>query len=156
MTSETLRFNNLVRSFLLITIIGAGSLCGASDAQAKSRQTTSAGGATDVKGTWSGTFFSKHANIAPFTMTVVISQDARGTLTGSASLNSDCLKDAQLQVTVTGVKVVLAGSNDEGHNITVRGTLDNAGALLKSTYILNGSATGNCETDDGSGDLVKR
>jgi hypothetical protein len=89
-------------------------------------------------------------------MTVVISQDARGILTGSASLNSDCLKDAQLRVTVTGAKVVLAGSNDEGHNITVRGTLDHAGALLKSTYILNGSSTGSCETDDGSGDLVKR
>ena len=62
----------------------------------------------------------------------------------------------QLQVTVTGSKVVLAGSNEEGHNITVRGTLDKTGTLLKSTYILNGSATGNCETDDGSGDLVKR
>jgi hypothetical protein len=89
-------------------------------------------------------------------MTVEISQDTPGTLIGSANLNSDCLKGAQLQVTVTGSKVVLAGSNPEGHNITLRGTLDKTGTLLKSTYILNGSATGSCETDDGSGDLLKR
>ena len=38
----------------------------------------------------------------------------------------------------------------------MRGTLDKTGTLLKSTYILNGSATGNCETDDGLGTLVKR
>ena len=62
----------------------------------------------------------------------------------------------QLKVTVTGSKVVLAGSNEHGDNITVRGTVDNTGTLMKSTYILNGSATGSCETDDGSGDLVKR
>ena len=89
-------------------------------------------------------------------MTVVISQDAPGTLIGSASLNSDCLEGVQLQVTVTGSKVVLAGSNEEGHNITLRGTLDNTGTLLKSTYILNGSATGKCETDDGSGTLARQ
>ena len=82
MTSKTLLFNNLVSSLLLITVIGAGSLCGASPAQAKSGQATSAAGATDVTGTWSGTFFPKHANVASFTMTVDINQDADGSLIG--------------------------------------------------------------------------
>jgi hypothetical protein len=155
MTSKTLMFNNLVSSFLLIIVICAGSLCASSPAEANSGP-TSAAGATDVRGTWSGTFFPKHTNVAAFTITVVISQDAHESLIGSASLNSDCLKDVRLQVTVTGPKVVLAGSNEAGHNITVRGTLDKTGTLLKSTYILNGSATGSCETDNGSGTLAKQ
>lgn len=115
-----------------------------------------AAASADVKGTWSGTFFSKHANVASFTMTVVISPDEHGNLIGSTSLNSDCLKGVQLHVTVTGSKVVLAGSDERGNNITVRGLLDSAGSLMKSTYILNGSASGNCETDNGSGELAKR
>jgi hypothetical protein len=113
-------------------------------------------GAADVTGTWSGTFFSKHSNVAPFTMTVVINPDSRGHLVGSSTLNSDCLKGAQLEVTVTGSKVVLAGSDEEGDSITVRGTVDSTGALLKASYILNGSASGRCETDDGTGNLAKR
>jgi hypothetical protein len=88
-------------------------------------------------------------------MTVVISQEPSGTLIGSTSLNSDCLKDARVQVTVTGSKVVLAGSDDHGNNITVRGTLDSTGTVLKSTYILSGSATGSCEIDRGSGTWAK-
>jgi len=110
----------------------------------------------DVRGTWSGTLYSKHSNVVPFTITVEINPDARGHLIGTSSLSSDCLKGAKLQVTVTGAKVVLAGSDEEGDNITVRGTLDASGTLLRSTYILNGSATGKCETDDGAGDLAKR
>ena len=62
----------------------------------------------------------------------------------------------QLEVTVTGSKVVLAGSDEEGDNITVRGTVDKTGTLLKSSYILNGSATGRCETDTGTGSLARR
>jgi hypothetical protein len=61
-----------------------------------------------------------------------------------------------LEVTVTGSDVVLAGSDKDGNNMTVRGSLDNTGTLLKSTYILNGSATGECETDDGTGTLTKQ
>ena len=156
MASNTLLFRNLVISFLLVIVIGASSSWAATPADAKSGQSSSSARLADLTGTWSGTFFSKHANVASFTMTVEISQDTPGTLIGSANLNSDCLKGAQLQVTVTGSKVVLAGSNPEGHNITLRGTLDKTGTLLKSTYILNGSATGSCETDDGSGDLLKR
>jgi hypothetical protein len=112
--------------------------------------------AADVRGTWSGTLYSKHSNVVPFTITVEINPDARGHLIGASSLSSDCLKGAKLQVTVTGANVVLAGSDEEGDNITVRGTLDASGTLLRSTYILNGSASGKCETDDGAGDLAKR
>ena len=57
---------------------------------------------------------------------------------------------------MTGTSLVLAGSDEEGDNITVRGTLDSSGTILKSSYILNGSATGKCETDHGTGDLAKR
>jgi hypothetical protein len=110
----------------------------------------------DVKGTWSGTFFSKHSDTAPFTMTVVITPNGEGHLVGSSSLNSDCLKGAQLNVTWDSSVLVLAGSDEEGDSITVRGTLDSSGTLLKTTYILNGSPSGRCETDDGSGSLAKR
>jgi hypothetical protein len=89
-------------------------------------------------------------------MTVVINPDSRGHLIGSSTLNSDCLKDVRLEVTVTGSNVVLAGSDENGDNITVRGTVDKTGTLLKASYILNGSATGRCETDNGTGDLAKR
>jgi len=142
-------------------MMGAAYLYAPSPAGAQSRQPTSAAGstqqpATQISGTWSGTFFSKDSNIAPFTMTVVMNPDSRGHLIGSSTLNSDCLKGAQLEVTVTGSKVVLAGSDEEGDSITVRGTVDKAGTLLKASYILNGSATGRCETDEGTGSLARR
>jgi hypothetical protein len=155
MTSKTL-FNNVVSSFLILIVICAGSICASNLAEAKSGQATSPAGATDVRGTWSGTFFPKHANVAPFTMTVVINEDAEGSLIGDSSLNSNCLKGVRLKVTVTGSKVVLAGSDEHGDNITVRGTVDKTGTLMKSTYILNGSATGSCETDQGLGTLAKQ
>lgn len=161
MTSKSFLINVLFPSFLLISTVTAGSFYAAASTNPHGKQTTSAAGSTqqaaaDVRGTWSGTFFSKHSNVAPFTMTVVISPDSRGHLIGSSSLNSDCLKGVQLEVTVTGSQVVLAGSNEAGDNITVRGTVDNTGTLLKAKYILNGSATGTCETDDGTGTLAKR
>jgi len=160
MTSKTFLINVLFPSFLLISTVGAGPIYAAAHANPDSKPTSAAGStqqaATDVRGTWSGTFFSKHSNVPPFTMTVVISPDSRWHLIGSSSLNSDCLKGAQLEVTVTGSQVVLAGSNEAGDNITVRGTVDNTGTLLKAKYILNGSATGTCETDDGTGTLAKR
>ena len=55
-----------------------------------------------------------------------------------------------------GTQITLAGSDDEGDNITVRGTVDGTGTMLKANYILNGSASGRCETDDGTGNLAKR
>ena|SRR5215467_3293491 len=110
----------------------------------------------DVTGTWSGTFYSKYSDMPPFTITLVITRDEKGHLLGASSLSSDCLKGAHLEVTVRGSQVVLAGSDQDGDNLTVRGTLDNTGALLKSSYILNGSANGKCETDTGTGGLAKR
>jgi hypothetical protein len=112
--------------------------------------------ATDVRGRWSGTLSSNHSGVAPFTITVAIDADSRGHIVGSSTLNSQCLKGARLEVTVTGSTVVLAGSDKAGNNMTLRGSLDNTGTLLKSAYILNGSATGGCETDDGTGTLTKR
>lgn len=162
MTSKTFSFHVLFFSLLLLmSMMGAPYLYAASPADGQSKQATPAAGstqqpATEIRGTWSGTFFSKHSNVAPFTMTVVINPDARGHLIGSSTLNSDCLKDVRLEVTVTGSKVVLAGSDENGDNITVRGTVDKTGTLLKASYILNGSATGRCETDDGTGNLAKR
>jgi hypothetical protein len=112
--------------------------------------------ALDVKGTWSGTFFSRHSDVSPFTLTVVINPEAEANFVGESTLNSNCLKGAKLQVKVTGSTVVLAGSDPEGDNITIRGTIDSTGTLLKSSYVLNGSASGKCETDDGTGSLGKR
>src|SRR5712692_1759683 len=155
MTSKTFSFHVLLLSLLLLmTMMGAAYLYASTPADAQSKQATSAAGAkqqpaAEVRGTWSGTFFSKDSNVAAFTMTVVINPDSGGHLIGSSSLNSDCLKGAQLDVTVTGSKVVLAGSDEEGNNITVRGTVDKTGTLLKSTYIVDGSATGRCETETG-------
>lgn len=114
--------------------------------------------AAQIKGTWTGTFASKHQNVNPFSLTVVIGPDSHGHLTGTSTLNSDCLTSSQiqLQVSINGSKIVLAGSDESGDNITVRGTLDKASQSLESTYILDGSATGRCETDDGVGTLEKR
>jgi len=162
MTSKTFSFHvRLLSLLLLMTMMGAAYLYASTPADAQSKQATSAAEskqqpATEIRGTWSGTFFSKHSNVAPFTMTVVINPDSRGHLIGSSTLNSDCLKGAQLEVTVTGSKVVLAGNDGEGDNITVRGTVDKTNTLLKASYIVNGSATGRCETDGGTGSLTKR
>jgi hypothetical protein len=162
MTSKTFSFHvRLLSLLLLMTMMGAAFLYASTPADAQSKQATSAAEskqqpATEIRGTWSGSFFSKHSNVAPFTMTVVINPDSRGHLIGSSTLNSDCLKDVRLEVTVTGSNVVLAGSDENGDNITVRGTVDKTGTLLKASYILNGSATGRCETDNGTGNLAKR
>src|SRR6266849_2950508 len=162
MTSKTFSFHVLLLSLLLLmTMMGAAYLYASTPADAQSKQATSAAEskqqpATEIRGTWSGSFFSKHSNVAPFTMTVVINPDSRGHLIGSSTLNSDCLKDVHLEVTVTGSNVVLAGSDENGDNITVRGTVDKTGTLLKASYLLNGSATGRCETDNGTGNLAKR
>jgi len=162
MTSKTFSLHVLLLSLLLLmTMMGAAYLYASTPADAQSKQATSAAGATqqpaaEVRGTWSGTFFSKHSNVAPFTMTVVINRDSGGHLIGTSTLSSDCLKEVRLEVMVTGSKVVLSGSDESGDNITVRGTVDKTGTLLKASYILNGSATGRCETDDGTGNLAKR
>jgi hypothetical protein len=137
--------------------IGTASPCSARPADDQNKPSSSAHKtAPDFTGTWSGTFFSKHTNVAPFAMTVVINPDSHGHLIGASTLDSDCLKDVRLEVTVKGPQITLAGSDDEGDNITLRGTVDGTGTMLKANYILNGSASGRCETDDGTGNLAKR
>ena len=113
-------------------------------------------GKTDVTGTWSGTFQSDHPNIAPFTITLVITPDANGHLVGKSNLESQCVRGIKLQVTTNGSNVVLAGSDDEGDSLTFRGTVDQTGTLMNMRYIANGSASGRCETDQGSGTMGKR
>src|SRR5437868_4810115 len=110
----------------------------------------------DVTGTWSGTFQSTHPETSPFTITIVIAPEADGHLVGNASLASDCFSDGVLQVTVKGAAVVFAGSDPEGNNITFRGGLDDSRTLLKMHYVVNGSASAKCESDEGEGSLVKR
>jgi hypothetical protein len=129
---------------------------GAQKNQETSDSGTSRQVSSPLQGTWSGSFFSRHSNVPGFTMTIVINHDSRGHLVGDASLNSDCLKGTKLQVTATGSKVVLAGSDQEGDSLTVHGTLDSTGSLMQASYVLNGSASGRCETDDGAGNLGKR
>src|SRR5260370_6164056 len=137
-----------------MSVMGAAYFYAASSTDGQSKQAISGAGSTqpaaEVRGTWSGTFYSKHSNVAPFTMTVVINPDSRGHLIGSSTLSSDCLKDARLEVTVTGSNVVLAGSDEDGDNITVRGTVYKTGALLKASYILNGSAPSADGTHDAT------
>jgi len=148
----------LLFSLLLVSVtIGTASVCSASAGDEKtkpSRATTHA--TSDFAGTWTGTFFSKHENVVAFTLTVVVAPDSQGHLIGTSTLNSDCLKDVRLEVTVKGSQVTLAGSDEEGNNITVRGTVDATGTMLKANYILNGSASGRCEADGGTGTLAKR
>jgi hypothetical protein len=149
---------NALRILLLSSLVmmGVASIFANSPRGTSSPSVTTPQAAVDVRGTWSGTFFSKHSNVPPFTMTVVISPNSSGRLVGNSSLNSECLKGVQMQITVSGSNVVLAGSDEEGDSLTVRGTVDSTGALLKASYIINGSASGRCETDDGAGSLAKR
>jgi hypothetical protein len=109
----------------------------------------------DVSGTWTGTFFSNYPNVPSFSLTVKITPNGKTHFIGDSSLNSVCMKGAKLQITVTGTQVVLAGSDAEGDNLTLRGTLDPTATMLQASYILNASASGECETDDGTGNLAK-
>jgi hypothetical protein len=157
MTTKALSFRVSLFSLLLLGVtLGTDSICTARPADQNNSSSSAQKAAADFRGTWSGTLFSKHANVAPFTMTVVISSDSNGHLVGASTLNSDCLKDVRLEVTVKGSEITLSGSDDEENNITVRGKVDNTGTILKANYILNGSASGRCETDGGTGDLAKR
>src|SRR6266700_720082 len=100
--TKTLSFHILLLSLsLLITTMGATYVYASNPANAQSKQ-------ADVRGTWSGTLFPKHSNVAPFTITVVITPDSRGHLIGTSTLSSDCLKEVRLEATVEGSTVVLS------------------------------------------------
>ncbi len=141
---------------VVAVIAGAMSMQGVSLATNPSANRSSQEAATDVTGTWSGTFQSDHANVSPFTITIVISADASGHLVGNGSLYWDCVRDPSFQVTVNGSKIVMAGSDADGDNLTFRGTIDKTGTLLNLRYIASGSASGRCETDQGTGTMGKR
>src|SRR5438445_11398839 len=105
MTSKTFSFHVLPFSVLLLmAMMGSASVYAASPAGDQSKQDTSAAGttATDVRGTWSGTFFSKHSNAAPLTMTLVINAHSRGHLIATSSSNWDALECVQRDLTITG------------------------------------------------------
>jgi hypothetical protein len=162
MTDKKCAFCVLLLAFLM-SMIGAESLSGASPKSNPSDHTVSATSGsppqttTDVTGSWSGSFQPSHAtaSVGTFTMTVVISSDPNGHLVGDASLVAHCLKSHRLHVTVKGSDVVLAGTDADGDNATFRGTLDKTGTLLTLKYMINGSASGRCEIEDGTGNLSK-
>ena len=89
----------------------------------------------------------------PFTVTMVIAPSPDGELLATASLSSDCVRDTVLHVSFEGSKVVLAGSDSDGNSITFRGALDSSTTVLQMGYILNGSASGRCELDEGDGSM---
>ncbi len=110
-----------------------------------------------VQGTWSGTFRSKHTHIAPFTLALVITPDMHGHLVNKSGLTSYCLlRDVDLHVIVNGSDAVLAGTDEVGNTVTFHGTIDKTGRVLTLNYVTNGSASGKCETDDGTAYLEKQ
>jgi hypothetical protein len=115
----------------------------------------------NVQGTWSGTFRSRHPFPAPFTLTVAIGPGTDGRMHGrivNQSGITSCLArgDVDLQVIVNGSDVVLAGSDQVGNTLTFHGTIDNTGKVLTFNYVTNGSASGKCESDDGTANLQKQ
>lgn len=64
------------------------------------------------------------------------------------------LTDMNLTVTINGSAIVFAGSDEKGDSLTIRETLS-AANQLSLTYSLNGSASGRCEADQGTGTLSK-
>jgi hypothetical protein len=154
MTTKKLIFRSLL--LLLISFAGPRLMHGAIAPESSGAAVSAQPSAVDVTGTWSGTFESRQPHFSPFTITVVINTDASGHLVGTSSVGSDCVKDGSFQVTVSGSSIVLAGGDKEGNHITFRGTIDNTGTLLNLKYILNGSASARCESDDGNGTMGRR
>ena len=143
---------------LLASIVGVGPLPVTS---VTADQSDIAAAATSqqaaVQGTWSGTFRSRRSHIAPFVLTLVINPDMQGHLINKSGITSYCLlKDIDLYVTVNDSNTSLAGTDDVGNTITFVGTIDKAGRLLTLHYVTNGSASGKCESDDGTANLEKR
>ena len=107
-----------------------------------------------LTGTWVGRLSSR--NFESFPVTLIVSRTGKGRLRGAVNLISRCLKEATLQLTMDGQNVVFAGSDPDGDTVTLKGTLDSAGTALTLNYIVNGSASARCETDQGEGTLDKQ
>ena len=103
-------------------------------------------------GKWSGTVSSR--NFASFVVTIDISEESKAHVVGDGS---PCFTEADLGVTIGGSNAVtLAGRSKAGENITIKGTVDSNGKQFDLTYIVNGSGSGRCETDQGAGTLDKQ
>lgn len=111
-------------------------------------------GQSRAKGNWSGRF-SSH-NFASFPASIAITQDANGQLHGNANMAHPCMKAGKLIVTIVDNSIVLGGSDADGDTITFRGTIDTAGTLLDLSFVLNGSPSARCETDQGRGSMQKQ
>jgi hypothetical protein len=109
--------------------------------------------ASDFAGAWHGTLSSRNYESVP--VTLLINQGVGAKLTGAVNLISRCLRDADLSVTTAGSNIVLAGTDPDGNTVTFKGSLNDTATKLAVTYIVNGSAGGDCETDDGSGTLSR-
>lgn len=114
----------------------------------------SAAGGNPPVGKFTGNFLSHH--FPSFPLTITISQDSNGKFTGVAALGSRCIANATLTIAVNGSNISLAGSDPEGDNITFKGMIQPGGTQLTLDYIVNGSASGRCETDQGTGTLFKQ
>jgi hypothetical protein len=90
-------------------------------------------------------------------LTLVINPEMHAHLINKSAITTYCLlKDVDLYVTVSDSDVSLAGSDEVGNTITFEGTIDNSGRYLTLNYVTNGSASGKCESDDGTAKLEKR
>jgi hypothetical protein len=143
---------NFVKVVLLLALsTSLGTICTATDTGSPGAKP-----ATDLRGVWTGALQSRNHEVAPFTVTISIEQDEQGKLVGLLTHDSACLDHVALEVTIEGSKVDLAGSDAGGNNITLHGKLDGTATLLNTRYIMNGSATGKCESDGGTGTLGKQ
>ena len=137
--------------------VGAGPLPGTSGTGDQSRITAAAPSPkAAVQGTWSGTFRSKHTHIAPFTVSLVINPDMHGHLITSGFSKYCLLRDVDFHVIVDGSNAALAGTDEIGNTVTFKGTIDTTGGVLSINYVTNGSASGKCESDDGTAYLHKQ
>jgi hypothetical protein len=115
--------------------------------------TAVAQGQSAAVGSWSGRFSSQ--NFASFPVSIAITQDVHGNLGGKASIVHPCISNSTLIVTIVGANIVLGGSDPEGDTITFRGTIDPTGKVLDLSFVINGSPSARCETDQGKGVMGK-
>ncbi len=103
-------------------------------------------------GKWSGAVSSR--NFASFVVTIDISAESKAHVLGDGS---PCFTEADLMVTSSGSNAVtIVGRSKAGENLTFKGTIDSSGKQLDLTYIVNGSGSARCETDQGAGTLDKQ
>jgi hypothetical protein len=151
------KFTLALLLMLPASTVGAGLLPRTSGIGDQSRMAAAAASPeANLQGTWTGTFRSKHTRIAPFTLCVAIDPDMHGRVINKSGITSCLGRDVDLHVIVNGSDAVLAGTDELGNTITFHGTIDKTGKVLTFNYVTNGSASGKCESDDGTANLVKQ